>query len=40
MNVPDEARAGEARALLLDPGNGMLKSPRITELPTLAPRPP
>ncbi|CAN91723.1 hypothetical protein predicted by Glimmer/Critica [Sorangium cellulosum So ce56] len=40
MNVPDETRAGEARALLLEPGNGMLKSPHIAELPTLAPRRP
>ncbi|APR78896.1 Hypothetical protein A7982_04243 [Minicystis rosea] len=38
MNVPDETRAGEARALLLDPGNSMLQSPRIAELPALAPR--
>lgn len=32
LHVPDRARAEEARALLLDPKNGMLKSPRVEEL--------
>jgi hypothetical protein len=40
MKVADEARADEARALLLDPGNGMRASPHVAELPTLAPRRP
>lgn len=38
MSVPDEVRAREARALLLAPENGMLKSRHIEEMTKLTPR--
>lgn len=35
LNVPNRTRAGLARAVLLDPKNGMLKSPRVQDLEKL-----
>jgi len=32
LRVPDLKRAAQARALLLDPNNGMTKSPHVAEL--------